>query len=296
MTSKPYLLALALFSTISLNLACSKDHESKQTNEPQSKALQLHVTPLAETSIDRSCAELLDTLKDFSANYLAETEVEAGKGFPDGCDHQYHFESLAFQMGYTLKSPKASLKLRIAVSRDLDSSRNLVATKVYIDRVTSDETTKFVPNEADKIFGENLFHLKTTLEAWAAPSNLPVIVFGKTESEYHKKLVSNFGPGSNRDLSDKLGLKIELLPSADDARQGSVKFLNVDPSYFKVRPNTALKTPHFLYCPDIECLNEGITYKVNGDVIALNSKPAQFENGGMGTNLHYIYLSEDDLN
>lgn len=295
MTIKPSLLALALFSTLSLNISCSKDHDTKQTNEPQTKALELHVKPLAETSVERSCSELYDTLKDFSASYLPGTEVVAGEGFFDGCDQVYAFGSFDFNMGFTLKNSQSSLALQISVMRHIDSNRNLIDTMVYVSRVSDEKREVFVPIESDKLLGENIVHLKTTLDAWASPSNKPLFVFGKTEAEYNKDLVSKFGLGTNREFVDEPGLKIELVPSAEDDGHGSVKFLSVDSSYFKIDPNSSINTTNFLNCPDATCLNEGVTYEINGNVIRLISKPIVNEKGVTSTLGHFIYVSAKDL-
>jgi hypothetical protein len=295
MTTKPYLLAFALFSSLSLNISCSKDHDTKQANEQQTKALELHVKPLAETSVERSCSELYDALKDYSATYLSGAEVIAGEGFFDGCDQLYAFGSFDFNMGFTLKNTQTSLGLQISIMRRIDSNRNLIGTMVHLSRVSTDKREVFVPIESDKLLGENIVHLKSTLEAWASPSNKPIFVFGKTEADYNKQVVSIFGIGTAREFLDEPGLKIELVPSTEDNGQGSVKFLNVDSSYFKIDPSSSLNDTKFLDCPDVACLNEGVTYEITGNIIRLISKPHVNEKGVTSTLGHFIYVSADDL-
>ncbi|RZA11046.1 MAG: hypothetical protein EOP10_33730 [Proteobacteria bacterium] len=173
-THNLYLLPLVLFTTLSLNISCSKDHDPKSANEPVAQALDLHVPSLADTSVERSCTELYEALKDFSASYLPGTEVVAGEGFFNACDQRYHDENLPFSMGFVLKNADVSLKLHIAVNRTIDANRNVTGTNLWVSRMNEDKNVTFVPLQAEKALGENMIHLTKSLEAWAAPANKPL--------------------------------------------------------------------------------------------------------------------------
>ncbi|RZA11045.1 MAG: hypothetical protein EOP10_33725 [Proteobacteria bacterium] len=108
-------------------------------------------------------------------------------------------------------------------------------------------------------------------------------------------MLAHFGVGTNKELPGQPGLRVELIPSADDISRGSVKFTSIDPSYFKVRPGSAVSGTHFLFCPDAACLNEGVSYRLSGNVIQIISKSAEMDKGGEATTSILSELSAEDL-
>ncbi|RYZ90384.1 MAG: hypothetical protein EOP04_04095 [Proteobacteria bacterium] len=270
---------LVPLTAISLFAAACDNQEKVREAAPVVEKASLSLTgftvdSLASTSSDKICDAFELFVQDFQKNHLPGVEVTfLGTDAKPACRQDVRNERMDTELRFNLKNDQTSINLLASVYMNFDENQNFIFSGAYVGRIENEDSTGSTELTAkDKLIGENIDYLKTTLDLWAAPSRKKLSIHGRPFEDAVAALNKHYSVGNTNILIEDPLLRVEFIPSAENPAKGSVNFLEVGPGNFLERKTRTGTEKTFLLCADVACLSSGVSYQITANRIVFTSR------------------------
>ncbi|RYZ57371.1 MAG: hypothetical protein EOP07_10060 [Proteobacteria bacterium] len=291
------LTALNLFAT-----ACNNKEEVREappTVEISSLSLEgFSVNSLASKSADKICENFELFVQDFQKSHLPGVEVTfLGTESKPACRQEVNQNRVDTELNFNLKNAQTSINLRASFFMHFDEEQNFMFSSAYLGRIENQDSSGSTELlSKDKLIGANIDHFKKTLELWTAPSHKKMTLHNRSFDEAVAAFNKHYGVGNSNVMINDPILRVELIPSATNPSNGTVKFLEVGADNFLERRTRTGTEKTYLLCADIECLSSGVSYQIIANRIVFTSKNIPISEGSAGyrtTKQSYIIETSD---
>ncbi|WP_141736405.1 hypothetical protein [Oligoflexus tunisiensis] len=274
-----FLYSIAL--TLPLVWACGRDDKGDSGNADSNRGLALTnfaVKSFADLPLEDKCNGIKDFFETFQKNYLPEVEVSFD---PNTCKHaQIMNRASSFDIRPLFKKGDQSLQLGVLLSYTFDKTKEaFVMLKPAYFRNAGNDWPIYEPETSDDFFGQNFSELRQTFAAWLEPAlNQPVLVYGKSYSDFISVIEKELGQGSEGMTLIRPSVKFRIVPDPAKKGEGIVDFLEADlSSYTETDESAIVHQQKLLDCLDLACLkSKKISYDITTH-LNLYSEPAPHE-------------------
>lgn len=218
--------------------------------------------PLKERSVDEFCLGIQQFLQNYAASNLKGSSLHLVKEESGTCRTDSNKGNLNFHTRVIISKSNASQRLDLAINivADFEGDRFKRST-VLIDRIHY-LPQSFQAMDSDKAFGD-MQSFRSSLSDFAQLEHADFRIFQLKASDFYRRVEEKFSPGNQRLLVSQPKMRVEF------ADRGQIKVREIDSSYFQYEG----KKGNYLRCPDLACLQDGLTYSFEGLDLVLHSKP-----------------------